>query len=176
MKTYFISALLICSVAMASAAVQYDINGNTIKLRENTPLYVSVYENTTSNVAQFGYYYAKSASGQDSSWHFMDLDSLDAVALGDLAKNDQITFFAVLDNGNVVDKFHIQSYDEPNGLFSLESSGSGSIGDLDGKLVISISTKAPSAPAGQPLPGILASAAVGALALAGWRLKRRKQQ
>ncbi len=174
MKTFFTYALFIGSVAMACATVQYDINGHTIKMREDTPVFVSIYENTTTNVSQFGYYFKKSADGQDSSWHFMDLNSLDAVELGELAKNDQVAFFAVLENGTVVDKFHIQSYDEPNGLFSLETSGSGSIGNLDGKLILSINSKAPAAPAGQPLPGILASAAVGAMALAGWRIKRKK--
>ncbi len=152
----------------------------------------------------FGYYTLDAATNM-ITWGIIDMASMvnGTINIGNFSAGDTIAFWAANEAGEFFDSMHRDAekatdrdsaYVDNNGqdpiitMGSISSNGFGSVKNLSSiddatNYIFTVSTASvvlgpdpDSAPVGQPLPGVLAALVLGAGALGGGRLLRRKSK
>ena len=179
MKKAWLSVLAAILCVPVWAAHQYELNfggrgeNGSISVLENLESLSLQVSFKSAGGAGLGYYTyrdepSKNAPG-DRLFGKQDGGTID---LGPFAAGDNIGFFLKRKNGSIVSDF---SFLEKDGVLYLTFDKNGGSGGDEFVQIGSI-TATPSAPApsGQPLPGVVAALAVGGMAVAAGRWRRRK--
>ena len=170
---YILGLLLVLTVSFTSfGAYQYDVNWNGVQINQNMSLTVQFTSNQFfKNYDTFGYYVLK----YDNTYRYQMFDIKEANGkkfdLGDFIAGENIGFFVGKGDNYTT---HFGLFDKNgNNHYGLEVwTPDWSVYDqFDIKLYGGEPIKTPS---GQPLPGVLASLAIGAGALGTRRYFKKK--
>ena len=179
MKKAWLSVLAAILCVPVWAAHQYELNfggrgeNGSISVLENLESLSLQVSFKSAGGAGLGYYtYRDEPSKNTPGDRLFGKQDGGTIDLGPFAAGDNIGFFLKRKNGSIVSDF---SFLEKDGVLYLTFDKNGGSGGDEFVQIGSI-TATPSAPApsGQPLPGVVAALAVGGLAVAAGRWRRRK--
>lgn len=179
MKKAWLSVLAAILCVPVWAAHQYELNfggrgeNGSISVLENLESLSLQVSFKSAGGAGLGYYtYRDEPSKNTPGDRLFGKQDGGTIDLGPFAAGDNIGFFLKRKNGSIVSDF---SFLEKDGVLYLTSDKNGGSGGDEFVQIGSI-TATPSAPApsGQPLPGVVAALAVGGMAVAAGRWRRRK--
>lgn len=179
MKKAWLSVLAAILCVPVWAAHQYELNfggrgeNGSISVLENLESLSLQVSFKSAGGAGLGYYtYRDEPSKNTPGDRLFGKQDGGTIDLGPFAAGDNIGFFLKWKNGSIVSDF---SFLEKDGVLYLTFDKNGGSGGDEFVQIGSI-TATPSAPApsGQPLPGVVAALAVGGMAVAAGRWRRRK--
>ena len=179
MKKAWLSVLAAILCVPVWAAHQYELNfggrgeNGSISVLENLESLSLQVSFQSAGGAGLGYYtYRDEPSKNTPGDRLFGKQDGGTIDLGPFAAGDNIGFFLKRKNGSIVSDF---SFLEKDGVLYLTFDKNGGSGGDEFVQIGSI-TATPSAPApsGQPLPGVVAALAVGGMAVAAGRWRRRK--
>lgn len=179
MKKAWLSVLAAILCVPVWAAHQYELNfggrgeNGSISVLENLESLSLQVSFKSAGGAGIGYYtYRDEPSKNTPGDRLFGKQDGGTIDLGPFAAGDNIGFFLKRKNGSIVSDF---SFLEKDGVLYLTFDKNGGSGGDEFVQIGSI-TATPSAPApsGQPLPGVVAALAVGGMAVAAGRWRRRK--
>lgn len=178
-KKAWLSVLAAILCVPVWAAHQYELNfggrgeNGSISVLENLESLSLQVSFKSAGGAGLGYYtYRDEPSKNTPGDRLFGKQDGGTIDLGPFAAGDNIGFFLKRKNGSIVSDF---SFLEKDGVLYLTFDKNGGSGGDEFVQIGSI-TATPSAPApsGQPLPGVVAALAVGGMAVAAGRWRRRK--
>ena len=179
MKKAWLSVLAAILCVPVWAAHQYELNfggrgeNGSISVLENLESLSLQVSFKSAGGAGLGYYtYRDEPSKNTPGDRLFGKQDGGTIDLGPFAAGDNMGFFLKRKNGSIVSDF---SFLEKDGVLYLTFDKNGGSGGDEFVQIGSI-TATPSAPApsGQPLPGVVAALAVGGMAVAAGRWRRRK--
>ena len=179
MKKAWLSVLAAILCVPVWAAHQYELNfggrgeNGSISVLENLESLSLQVSFKSAGGAGLGYYtYRDEPSKNTPGDRLFGKQDGRTIDLGPFAAGDNIGFFLKRKNGSIVSDF---SFLEKDGVLYMTFDKNGGSGGDEFVQIGSI-TATPSAPApsGQPLPGVVAALAVGGMAVAAGRWRRRK--
>ena len=179
MKKAWLSVLAAILCVPVWAAHQYELNfggrgeNGSISVLENLESLSLQVSFKSAGGAGLGYYtYRDEPSKNTPGDRLFGKQDGGTIDLGPFAAGDNIGFFLKRKNRSIVSDF---SFLEKDGVLYLTFDKNGGSGGDEFVQIGSI-TATPSAPApsGQPLPGVVAALAVGGMAVAAGRWRRRK--
>ena len=179
MKKAWLSVLAAILCVPVWAAHQYELNfggrgehgsSSVLENLESLSLQVSF---KSAGGAGLGYYtYRDEPSKNTPGDRLFGKQDGGTIDLGPFAAGDNIGFFLKRKNGSIVSDF---SFLEKDGVLYLTFDKNGGSGGDEFVQIGSITaTPFAPAPSGQPLPGVVAALAVGGMAVAAGRWRRRK--
>lgn len=179
MKKAWLSVLAAILCVPVWAAHQYELNfggrgeNGSISVLENLESLSLQVSFKSAGGAGLGYYtYRDEPSKNTPGDRLFGKQDGGTIDLGPFAAGDNIGFFLKRKNGSIVSDF---SFLEKDGVLYLTFDKNGGSGGDEFVQIGSITaTPSASAPSGQPLPGVVAALAVGGMAVAAGRWRRRK--
>ena len=179
MKKAWLSVLAAILCVPVWAAHQYELNfggrgeNGSISVLENLESLSLQVSFKSAGGAGLGYYtYRDEPSKNTPGDRLFGKQDGGTIDLGPFAAGDNIGFFLKRKNGSIVSDF---SFLEKDGVLYLTFDKNGGSGGDEFVQIGSITaTPAAPAPSGQPLPGVVAALAVGGMAVAAGRWRRRK--
>ncbi|MBS1452768.1 MAG: hypothetical protein HP002_05210 [Lentisphaeria bacterium] len=179
MKKAWLSVLAAILCVPVWAAHQYELNfggrgeNGSISVLENLESLSLQVSFKSAGGAGLGYYtYRDEPSKNTPGDRLFGKQDGGTIDLGPFAAGDNIGFFLKRKNGSIVSDF---SFLEKDGVLYLTFDKNGGSGGDEFVQIGSITaTPFAPAPSGQPLPGVVAALAVGGMAVAAGRWRRRK--
>mgnify|MGYP000120194136 CR=1 FL=1 len=170
MKKIIITLLLSCLALSGFAVHQYDVNSDGIVFNENMSLMIHVTNNDFfKSLDSFGYY-VKDGNGGYTRYGVFEVDAAQGKKFdfGNFAAGEEIGFFIGKDN-DYTTLFTLTQHS--NAQYSLDALGDEK--SLNGNFRIQLRPGEYTGPAGQPLPGVVATVLLGGAGAGFFGLRKK---